>query len=46
MSDIRSAAVLLMTLPEDSAGELMAKLEPKQVEQVSIEIARTRSIDA
>ena len=46
MSDIRSAAVLLMTLPEDSAGVLMSKLEPKQVEQVSIEIARTRSIDA
>jgi len=46
MSDIRSAAVLLMTLPEDSAGELMAKLEPKQVEQVSIEIARSRSIAA
>jgi flagellar motor switch protein FliG len=44
MSDIHSAAVLLMTLPEDSASELLAKLEPKQVEQVSIEIARTRLI--
>ena len=46
MSDIRNAAVLLMTLPEDEASELMAKLEPKQVEQVSIEIARTRQISA
>lgn len=44
MSDIRSAAILLMSLPEDSAGELMAKLDPKEVEQVSIEIARTRSV--
>jgi flagellar motor switch protein FliG len=33
-----------MTLPEESAGELMAKLDAKQVEQVSIEIARTRVI--
>jgi flagellar motor switch protein FliG len=44
MSDLHSAAVLLMTLPEDSAGELMSKLDAKQVEQVSIEIARTRII--
>jgi flagellar motor switch protein FliG len=44
MSDLHNAAVLLMTLPEDEAGELMTKLEPKQVEQVSIEIARTRTI--
>jgi flagellar motor switch protein FliG len=46
MSDLHSAAVLLMTLPEEDAGELMAKLDPKQVEQVSIEIARTRTISA
>ena len=44
MSDIRNAAVLLMTLPEDAAGDLMSKLDPKQVEQVSIEIARTRIV--
>src|SRR5262245_14076578 len=44
MSDIHAAAVLLMALPEEEAGNLMAKLEPKQVEQVSIEIARTRTI--
>jgi flagellar motor switch protein FliG len=44
MSDIRNAAVLLMSLPEDAAGELMSKLDPKQVELVSIEIAKTRII--
>ncbi len=46
MSDIHNAAVLLMTLPEEEAGQLMAKLPPKQVEQVSIEIARARGISA
>jgi flagellar motor switch protein FliG len=44
MSDLHNAAVLLMTLPEEEAGQLMSKLEPKQVEQVSIEIAKTRTI--
>jgi flagellar motor switch protein FliG len=46
MSDLHHAAVLLMTLPEEEAGSLMAKLDPKQAEQVSIEIARTRTIAA
>ncbi len=40
MSDIRKAAILLMSLPEDQAAQLMTKLTPKQVEQVSIEIAK------
>jgi flagellar motor switch protein FliG len=40
MADIRKAAVLLMSLPADQAAQLMAKLTPKQVEQVSIEIAK------
>lgn len=40
MSDIRKAAILLMSLPEDQAVALMSKLAPKQVEQVSIEIAK------
>ena len=40
MSDIRKAAILLMSLPEDQAGQLMIKLTPKQIEQVSIEIAK------
>ncbi len=46
MSDLHNAAVLLMTLPEEEASDLMAKLDPKQAEQVSIEIARTRTIAA
>jgi flagellar motor switch protein FliG len=44
MPDLHNAAVLLMTLPEEEAGQLMSKLEPKQVEQVSIEIAKTRIV--
>jgi flagellar motor switch protein FliG len=46
MSDIHNAAVLLMTLPEEEASDLMSKLEPKQAELVSIEIARSRAIGA
>ncbi|MCC7475715.1 MAG: flagellar motor switch protein FliG [Pirellulales bacterium] len=41
MSDIRSAAVLLMSLPEDTASDILGKLEPRQVEMVSLEIAKT-----
>jgi flagellar motor switch protein FliG len=44
MPDIRNAAVLLMTLPEEEASMVMSKLDPKQAELVSIEIARTRTI--
>ncbi len=44
MPDIHHAAVLLMTLPEEEASSLLGKLDPKQVEQVSIEIARTKAI--
>jgi len=39
-AEIRKAAILLMSLPEETAAQLMAKLEPKQVELVSIEIAK------
>jgi flagellar motor switch protein FliG len=42
--DIRKAAVLLMSLPEQQAAQLLAKLEPKQVEAVSIEIAKMGNI--
>ena len=38
--EIRKAAVLLMSLPEEQAAQLLGKLEPKQVEAVSIEIAK------
>jgi flagellar motor switch protein FliG len=40
MPDIRKAAILLMSLPEEQAAQLMSKLTAKQVEQVSIEIAK------
>jgi flagellar motor switch protein FliG len=43
-TDIRKAAILLMSLPEDQAAQLIAKLEAKQVESVSIEIAKLGSI--
>ena len=40
MAELRKAAVLLMSLPQDEAAVLMSKLEAKQVEAVSIEIAK------
>ncbi|WP_425395075.1 flagellar motor switch protein FliG [Aeoliella sp.] len=44
MSDVRKAAVVLMTLPEEEAAVVLSKLSAKEVEQVSIEIARTKRI--
>ncbi|HZN32413.1 MAG TPA: flagellar motor switch protein FliG [Pirellulaceae bacterium] len=46
MPDIRKAAILLMSLPEEQAAQLMSKLTPKQVEQVSIEIAKLGRLGA
>jgi flagellar motor switch protein FliG len=46
MSDLRKAAILLMSLPEEQAVQLMAKLGSKQVEQVSIEIAKLGRLTA
>jgi len=37
---LRKAAILLMTLPREQAGVLVGKLDKKQVEAVSIEIAK------
>lgn len=37
---LRKAAILLMSLPQEEAVKLLAKLESKQVEAVSIEIAK------
>jgi len=45
-SDIRKAAVLLMSLPEDQAALMLNKLDPKQVEAVSIEIAKISNTSA
>ncbi|HET6883427.1 MAG TPA: flagellar motor switch protein FliG [Pirellulales bacterium] len=39
-SNLRKAAVLLMSLPQEDAAKVMAKLRPKEVELVSIEIAK------
>lgn len=44
MTDIHKAAVLLMSLPQDQAAQLMGRLDPKQVEVVSIEIAKLASV--
>lgn len=43
-SALRKAAILLMTLPEEEAAQLMGKLKPKQIEAVSIEIARLEAV--
>ncbi len=39
-SGLRKAAVLLMSLPQEEAASVLSKLKPKQIEAVSIEIAR------
>jgi len=39
-AELRKAAVLLLSLPEDDASALLSKLDKKQVEAVSIEIAK------
>ncbi len=44
LSDLRKAAILLMSLPDDQAAALLSKLDPKQVEAVSIEIAKTTGV--
>ncbi len=43
-SEIHKAAVLLMSLPDEQAAQLLTKLDPKQVEAVSIEIAKISGI--
>lgn len=43
-SDVRKAAILLVSLPDDQAAQLLMKLDPKQVEAVSIEIAKISGI--
>jgi flagellar motor switch protein FliG len=44
-NEIRKAAILLMSLPDEQAAQLLGKLEPKQVEAVSIEIARLGAVN-
>jgi flagellar motor switch protein FliG len=40
INEIRKAAVLLMSLPQEDAAHVMGKLSAKQVELVSVEIAK------
>lgn len=40
VSNLRKAAIVLMSLPQDEAAQIIGKLSPEQVEQVSIEIAK------
>ncbi|HEX4145498.1 MAG TPA: flagellar motor switch protein FliG [Pirellulales bacterium] len=44
MPDLRKAAVLLMSLPPEQAAGLLGKLDPRQMEAVSIEIAKLSSV--
>jgi flagellar motor switch protein FliG len=43
-SDIRKAAILLMSLPDEQGAQLLGKLSAKEVEAVSIEIAKISGI--
>ena len=43
---IRKAAILLTSLPKEKAADLLGKLTPKQIESVSIEIAKLDTISA
>jgi len=43
-SGLRKAAVLLMSLPQDEAALVLSKLKAKQIEAVSIEIARLETV--
>jgi flagellar motor switch protein FliG len=44
IAELRKAAVLLMSLPEEEAAKLLSKLSPKQVELVTVEIAKIGTI--
>ena len=45
-ADLRKAAILLASLTEDQAAQIMSKLEPRQAESVAIEIARMGRLSA
>lgn len=46
MAEVRKAAILLTCLPEEQAATILAKLTPKQVEAVSIQIAKLGRLSA
>lgn len=39
-SNLRKAAIVMLSLPSDEAAQIMGKLDPRQVESLSIEIAK------
>ncbi|GIW90928.1 MAG: flagellar motor switch protein FliG [Pirellulaceae bacterium] len=43
-NSLRKAAILLVSLPEEEAARLLAKLTPQQAERVSLEIAQLRTV--
>lgn len=43
-SELRKAAILLMSLPEEEAARVLGKLTPAQIEAVSIEIAQLENV--
>jgi len=45
-SFVRKSAILLMSLPQEQAAQVMGKLSPRQVEAVSIEIAKLDRVDS
>lgn len=44
MSSLRKAAVLLMSLPQEEAALLLSKLSPKEIEVVSVELAKLQNV--
>lgn len=45
-TSLHKAAIVLMSLPEEQASEVMKRFSPREVEQVSIEIARLERISS
>ncbi len=45
-AELRKAAVLLMTLSEEQADRLLARLTPPEVEAVTAEMARVETLEA
>jgi flagellar motor switch protein FliG len=45
MTGVRKAAILLINLEQDQAAEVLKRLPPEQIEEVSREIASLRDID-
>src|SRR4051812_31698815 len=46
LSGVKKSAILLLTLPQDEASEILKRLPPEAVEEVSREIASLGEIDA